>query len=47
MMIKYIHMLIGAILIAGGTGYIDMNTTFYACGIMFVAAGLGEILTGE
>ena len=46
-MIKYIHLLIGATLIAGGVGTFDMEFTFYICGVIFVAAGMGGILLGD
>ena len=46
-MIKYIHLLIGATLIAGGIGTLNMEFTFYVCGVIFVAAGMGGILLGD
>ena len=44
---KYIYLLIGATLIAGGVGTLNVELTFYTCGILFIAAGMGEILIGE
>lgn len=44
---KYIYLLIGATLIAGGMEVFDSEFTFYICGVIFVAAGFGEILIGE
>ena len=46
-MIKYIHLLIGATLIAGGIGTLNMEFTFYICGVIFIAAGMGGILLGD
>ena len=46
-MVKFIHLLIGAVFIAGGIGYIGVDLTFYAAGTLFLTAGIGEILIGE
>jgi hypothetical protein len=46
-MMKYIHMLIGAGFIAAGIEFIDIHAVFYFVGVVFVAAGLGELLIGE
>tara|TARA_B100001750_G_scaffold238686_1_gene245580 strand:- start:901 stop:1044 length:144 start_codon:yes stop_codon:yes gene_type:complete len=46
-MIKIIHLLIGAVFIAGGIGYIGMDLTFYAAGTLFLTAGFGAILLGD
>ena len=46
-MMKYIYLLIGATFIAGGMEVFPSELTFYACGVIFVAAGFGEILIGE
>ena len=43
---SFIHILAGLTLIAGGTGYVDANFTFYIAGTLFCTAGLGEILLG-
>jgi len=44
---KYIYLLIGATLIAGGYEVFDTNLAFYVAGVLFVTAGIGEILLGE
>ena len=44
---KYIYLLIGATLIAGGYELMDSTFTFYVAGVLFVTAGIGEILLGE
>ena len=46
-MLKYIHLLVGAILIAAGLEYIDTTFTLYGAGVLFIAAGIGEILIGD
>jgi len=46
-MIKYFHIFLGVVLILGGIGYADVNAIFYVCGIIFAAAGLGELCIGE
>ena len=46
-MIKYIHLLIGATLIAGGIGTLNMEFTFYICVVIFIAEGMGGILLGD
>ena len=46
-MVKIIHLLAGAVLIAGGTGYVDVNFTFYIAGTLFCTAGIGAILLGN
>ena len=46
-MMKYIYLLIGAVLIAGGYELLNVQFTFYVAGVIFIAAGLGEILIGE
>jgi hypothetical protein len=46
-MLKYIHLLVGAALIAAGLEYIDMTFTLYGVGVLFITAGIGEILIGE
>ena len=46
-MVKYIHILAGAILISWGSGYVDAYFTFYIAGTLFCTAGIGEILLGE
>ena len=45
--VKSIHILLGAVVIAGGIGYIGVDLTFYAAGTLFLTAGIGEILIGE
>ena len=44
---KYIHILIGAGFIAAGIEFIDIHAIFYFIGVVFVAAGIGEILIGD
>ena len=44
---KYIYLLIGATLIAGGYELMDATFTFYVAGVLFFTAGIGEILLGE
>ena len=46
-MMKYIYLLIGAALIAGGIGHVDISTIMYVVGVIFIAAGMGEILIGN
>ena len=46
-MVKIINILIGAVFIAGGIGYIGVDLTFYAAGTLILTAGIGEILIGE
>jgi len=46
-MIKYLHMLLGITMILGGVGVVNVSTILYVCGIIFIAAGIGEKLIGE
>ena len=46
-MIKYMHMLLGVSMILGGTGFINVSTILYVCGIIFITAGMSEIIIGE
>lgn len=46
-MIKYMHMLLGISMISAGVGFVDISTILYVCGIIFVAAGIGETIIGE
>jgi len=44
---KYIYLLVGATLIAGGFEIVDTAFSHYVAGVLFVTAGIGEILLGE
>tara|TARA_B110000285_G_C15050354_1_gene576613 strand:+ start:771 stop:893 length:123 start_codon:yes stop_codon:yes gene_type:complete len=40
-------MLVGVSMILGGIGFVDVSTILYVCGIIFIVAGIGEMMIGE